>query len=414
MEKIPGLELKPGQLEVGLARYSSGVSRLKALCLLQRFVRCAKDIAVTSGFDVKDGKTLRKLVLDEIAEVLEEERTDEGTGMVRCLVRALADNSEGWVTVRGNQGTTFMEPCPKPFYILDDEVQVQAGFSSSSAEVRRVRAGEVLELLEGPRREEANEVLRARGRGPSDARDGWVTFKDAAGNEHFEQAKGLYVCRQAIAVTPELDITAGKPIRKLEAGEVMEVVGEVQTDKKGLQRIKIKTKKDALEGYVTLKGNQGTAFVEDSDKHFICKVAVPLEQRFQSGSPLIRSLEVGEVFEIKDAPKAETKEGASRLRGRNLADGSEGWFNGPSEITSPWSPAYVCKQSTAVTDGLDISTTALRKLEVGEKLEALDTPAVEPTSGLMRVRLRCERDGTSGFATVRSQQGAVLLAPGSH
>ncbi len=64
-----------------------------------------------------------------------------------------------------------------------------------------------------------------------------------------------------------------------------------------------------------------------------------------------------------------------------------------------------------MTEGLDISTSALRKLEVGEKLEALGTPVFEPTVGLLRVRIRCERDGTSGFATVRSRQGAMLLEP---
>jgi hypothetical protein len=64
-----------------------------------------------------------------------------------------------------------------------------------------------------------------------------------------------------------------------------------------------------------------------------------------------------------------------------------------------------------VTEGLDIRASTLRKLEVGETLEALDTPVVEPSAGLLRVRIRCERDGTSGFVTVRIRQGAALLEP---
>lgn len=412
LEKMPGLELKKAQLDIGLARYSSGVSRLMIVGLLQLYLRCAKELAITSAFEVKESKTVRKLAVGEIVEVLEEERTDEAVGLVRAKVKALLDGDEGWATLRGNQGTTFLVDFPKPFYILDDEVQMQSGFQSTSSEIRRMRAGEVLELLEGPRREDSYEIFRARGRAAKDGKEGWLTFKDNQGKELFEKVS-VYVCRQGIALTVAFDITEGKPVRKLEVGEAMEVIGEpVSDEKKGLSRIKVKTKVDEKEGWVTLKGNQGTAFVEESDKHFVCKVGVPLEMRFQSGSPLVRSLEVGEVFEVREGPKAEAKEGASRLRGRNLGDGTEGWFNGPSDVTVPWSPFFVCKQSTVLTDGLDIaSARAVRKLEVGERLVALETPVVEPTSGLMRVRLRCDKDGSSGFASVWSQEGAALLEP---
>ena len=50
------------------------------------------------------------------------------------------------------------------------------------------------------------------------------------------------------------------------------------------------------------------------------------------------------------------------------------------EVAGPFGPSYVCRQSTGVTEGMDIWASALCMLEVGEKLEALGTPVVEPTA----------------------------------
>merc|ERR1711920_1221362 len=98
------------------------------------------------------------------------------------------------------------------------------------------------------------------------------------------------------------------------------------------------------------------------------------------------------------------------MGGRNLSDGTEGGFNGPSEIMWPWTPAYRCKQGTPVTDTLDVaSSKTLRQLEQGELVEALDTPEVDKTSGLLRSRIRCDKDGLCGFATVRSSHGTCIL-----
>mmetsp|Transcript_122013 Transcript_122013/g.304481 ORF Transcript_122013/g.304481 Transcript_122013/m.304481 type:complete len:1901 (-) Transcript_122013:56-5758(-) len=410
VEKLPGLDLKKSHLNLGLQRYSAGVTRLSILSLFQHYLLCVKEIAITSTFEVKDSKTIRKLIIGEVVCVLEDEQVDEGTGLARCKIHALMDGKEGWATLRGNQGTGFLDKCPKPFYICDDEVQIQEGFSSNSAEIRRMRAGEVLELLEGPRKEDSCEIQRVRGVAARDNAEGWVTLKDASGAACLEQGSVL-VCRQSIALTPAFDIGEGKPVRKLDVGEAMEVIaGPQEDDKRGMSRIHVRTKLDGKEGWVTMKGNQGTAYMEQSDRHHICKVAVPLEQRFECGSALVRSLEAGELFEIREGPQAQVKEGASRLKGRSLSDGTVGWFNGPNDITVPWTPLYTCRQGTTLTDGLEVSTSkAVRKLEPGEQLEALDMPVVEKATGLMRVRLRCERDGACGFVTVRSSQGVVIL-----
>lgn len=380
------------------------------LSLLQRFLRCVQDIAITSAFDVKDGKTIRKIAVGDISAVVGEEQTDEETGLVRCQVRTLTDSKEGWVSLRGNQGTSFMERAAKPFFMCDDEVQVQVGFESNSAEARRMQAGEVLELLEGPRKESPLEVHRVRGRALSDSKSGWVTMKDAQGNAYLELAK-ILVCKMGIALTHEFDIKTGKSIRKLDIGETMAIIGETKEDaENNMSRVHVRTQRDSKEGWVTLKGNQGSSFVEESDRHYVCKMGVPLEQRFECGSALTRTLQAEELFEIAEGPKVETKPGASRVKGRNLSDGVEGWFNGPSDVILPWTPAYICKRAITVTDGLDIATSKnIGALEPGDKVEALDTPVIEKASGVLRARVRCEKDSLAGFVTLRSGQGSVFL-----
>merc|ERR1712183_1084280 len=49
----------------------------------------------------------------------------------------------------------------------------------------------------------------------------------------------------------------------------------------------------------------------------------------------------------------------------------------------------------------------------GESLKALSAPAKEASSGLLRVRVSAEKDGQVGYATVRGDQGTILLEPES-
>merc|ERR1712151_1476873 len=122
---------------------------------------------------------------------------------------------------------------------------------------------------------------------------GWLTSKDADGNANVENKK-LLVCKQSIAITTTFDIAEGKAIRKLEVGETLEILEEQKQDTaRNLTRVKTKAKNDGKEGWVTVKGNQGTAYVEETDKHYICKHSVALDQKFETGSANIRTIEEG-------------------------------------------------------------------------------------------------------------------------
>lgn len=367
---------------------------------------------MTTSFDVKDSKTVRKLQVDEVIEVLESRKTEGAIGLSRVRCRALFDHKEGWATLTGNQGTAFMDKCAKPYYCCEEEDTAgQSSFDSSSDEACKIQPGEVLELLEGPRQEEPQESQRMKGKS-SDGKVGWVTLKDAQGNVNLEKAP-LLVCNQIIAITTTYDIVEGKAIRKLDVGETLEVLeGPKEDSVRGLTRVKARAKSDDKEGWVTIKGSKGTSYVEESSKHYIVKRGIPLEKRFLTGTDELRKLEEGDTFELIEGPKTETKEGPKRIRGKAVSDGKEGWFTLSSKAFQQWAPKYKVANSTVIDNAVSPKDAkAVRKLETGEILDALETPVFEKAAGLLRVRVRAVNDGATGFATLRGNQGTVMLQP---
>ena len=412
LQRIPELQLQAPQLDLALDRFSAGLTKLAVLELAQEFQKCVKEVALTTALEVKDGKTVRKLLKGEVLEVLEVGRLDTATGLSRLRCRAIIDQKEGWVTSQGNAGSSFLSNCRKPYMCCEEESPFGASFESTSEKLKDLQPGEVLEMLEGPRKEELPELLRMRGKASKDGKSGWVTFKEASGEEYFRLAK-LLVCKQSIALTTSFDIATGKALRKLDVGEALDILeGPNEDSARSLSRVKVLAKKDGKEGWVTVKGNQGTSYTEESDKHYVCTRSVSLESKFASGSTEVRRIEEEEVFEALEAPKAEKKDGIERCRGRTLTDGKEGWFTLSAKSFAAWTPTYKCVASTVLNDGPDIKESkALRKLEPGEVLEALDTPIFEKSAGLLRLQLRTQKDNLLGFATVRGSQGTALLQP---
>ncbi|CAJ1421222.1 unnamed protein product, partial [Effrenium voratum] len=403
-----GDSLKASELDLGLSRYVGGFSKLGLTLLLEDYMRCIKDITMTSELEVKSAKTVKKLTVGDYVKVLEPGKCDD-QGMMRVRCEAVSDLVEGWVSLKGSSGTSFLERCFKPFLCCREELLLQADFETGSTEVRKLRPGQVVEVLEGPRREAATECLRVRGRAVKDGKTGFIALKDVSG-DILEPIKVL-VCRLSTALTTGLDVSSSKTVRKVEAGEVFEALEEAQEDeKRKLSRVKVRTYRDDKEGWVTLKGNSGTCFVESSDQHHIVKKTVPLESGFRSGSAPVRLLEEREVFELLEEPKTEKKEGDQRMRGR--ASASEGWFT-LSKFLTPWSPRYRCIRSIELTSSLSPSSDVVRKLGSGEMVEALELPTEDDSSGLVRVRVRGEQDNSLGYVTLRDQGHVYLeaLAP---
>jgi len=412
LEGIEG-DSKPtkSELDIGLHRYRAGITRLGLMGIFQEYKRCSKEIALTTEAEVKGSTSIRKLEVGEMVEVLNSRSTDASVGVERVKCRSLKDFKEGWVTLRGNQGTAFLERTGKPFVLVQAAAPLSEDCKADSAQLRDLRPGEILEVLQGPCPEPAKEVQRVRGKCAQDGKIGWLTMTDAQGP--VLELQKVLICKTSIAITDGEDIGACKAIRKLDVGETFEQLEEpVEDTKRKLLRVKVKCNSDGKEGWATMKGNQGTAYIAESTKHYVLRRTVELESAFASGSKVLRDVAEGELFEVTEGPTAEVKEGALRLRGRSIAgDAVEGWFSA-DESVAPWCTSLEVAIATDLLDSTDSSSAkVLRPLVKGEALQALAPPVREESTGILRLRVRAEKDGAIGFAAPTGDEGQAHLEP---
>jgi len=332
VQALPGLSIPVEHLGILYEHLDqgAGVSRCSFLRSLQLHQACVKPIAVTTEFDIGKSKTLRMLEVSEVLEVLEGPRSDESISVPRIRGRVLADGLEGWVSVKGNQGTPFLKQTVKPYLVCSAAVALEKEFPNGSAELRSLAPGDVLEVLEGPRKEEFGEVMRAKCKTMSGVR-GWFTVTDSDG-VNAEVGK-YYVCTTSIALTDMLEIQGCKVLRKLEVGEVLAVTkGPCEVE--GALRFEGRTMKNET-GWVTIRGNQGTVYCESSTKHYTVSRNVAL-QKDSLDSGTVGVLNEGETLEILEGPKEAKRDPVLRVRGRTI-DGVEGWATMRGNL-KPWVP----------------------------------------------------------------------------
>jgi len=291
-------------------------------------------------------------------------------------------------------------------------VVLQDGFASEGcAELRKLEKNEVIEVIEGPRKESLGNVSRAKAKASGDGAIGWLTMTNKIGESCAESGSSSYTIVSAIALTDAQDIKDCKVLRKLDRGEVLSVLeGPIEDGKSGVQRIRVSAMKDKAEGWVTVKGNAGSVYCEETGKTYNITKEVVLQKSFQSDSAEVRVLAVGEAIELLEGPKEEKTEPVVRVKGRVVTDGKIGWLSMKSSNLKPWSPQYKCVNTIAMQDALDVGTAnSVRKIDAGEILELLDGPLAEKEVGVMRIRCRADRDGATGWMTISGNQGKAYL-----
>lgn len=404
-------ELSQEKIDKGMESVGSGVTRMGLSAMLQVYVMVSKEIAFTSELEIKSSKTLRKLQLQEVLEIKGNSHIDTDSGLVRVKARAVNDGFEGWVTLKGNAGSSFLSPTLKPYYSLETGAELTEQFSSNSKILRELRRGEVVEVLVGPKIEKGIVVMRLRGKAVKDEKVGWVTLS-APEIENLKQSTKFLICKSAIAITDKFDIAAGKPIRKLDKGDSVEVLeGPVEDAERKLFRVKGRCR-DGKEGWITTRGTLGTAYLEDSGKNYeVIADSVRLETAMQEGSAQVRMLEKGEVFEAYDEPKSKAPESKSRVHVRAISDNMEGFVTFVAKSTAKWTPCHKIIQDLELHDGhVAEGAKVIRSLEKGEFVEALESPS-EPKAddgaddgprppAPLRLKIRAEKDNNVGYVTL--------------
>lgn len=174
----------------------------------------------------------------------------------------------------------------------------------------------------------------------------------------------------------------------------------------------MKATSDGKEGWVTVKGNQGTAYVEENKNTYICRHAARIESSLKVGSEALGELEVGETFELVEGPKTETVVGPMRIKCRSLVDCKEGWVNKDKGF-KPWSLRHRCTKETELVDSPSTDGVTQRKLAVGEVVELVELP--EPAESEEKpsfVRVCAELDSLVGYAAAANFEATASKQTG--
>lgn len=383
---------------------------------LQEFYTCTQSTAITDKLLIGESSTLRKLDKGEVFEVLEGPVDDAEAQVQRVRGKALKDATTGWVTIAGNQGTSYLKATAKPFMWVTNSVELTKESAANSKPVRKLTQDEVLELLEGPREEVPKAELFLHGSVGKDGPDGWITLRSSDGSTSAALSNDIYVCKSAIAMTDSFDIKDCKVVRKVAAGEALRVIGGKKEDASiEITRLQFKAVKDGAEGWVTLKGNQGTIFAEASTSHYVVSKGCSIRAAAARDAAEVGKLKKGDVFAAKAEPVEDTPATRLLMRARAMDDGASGWVSFELGVgrapVRPWRPRYTCRVATDLTDGVDASSASMRKAKIGEVFEAIEGPTLDAKSG--RRRIRCAADGVVvGWATLRDSDGKILVEVG--
>lgn len=406
LESLEGLNAKPEHCRLICHQIGAGgVGKYALMKFLECYYSAARPTVLSESIDI-DSKIVRKIETGEVIELVEGPNADEKTGLLRMKGRTLRDNLTGWVSIKGNKGGVFLEETDKPTYVAVANLSLDADIKGKDGEVCALKAGQVLELVEGPKKEKCVSAVRARGKALKDDAVGWVTVKTRQGTPLLEDGK-FYICSAATAMTDELDVKTGKLVKKLAAGEVIEALEEPQEDG-GVKRLKAKILKEDKEGFVTLESEAGTSLFQKSNKHYKVLSATPLQKGPNSATETVRSLEPGEAFLVAEGPKDEAADAQMRARGAALGGGVSGWFTLGAAV-KPWVPVYTCVKPAALRSALSADEGQdIRELAVNEALDFLDGPKVD-ASGAVKIKASAAKDGTIGWVAVRDAEGAKVL-----
>jgi len=393
-----------------------GLSRRAFTAKLTDYRICVREITLTDSVEIQKAKRLRKVEVGEVLEALGASQVDEVLGLERLRIRAICDGVIGWVTLKSNAGTIYLEKTEKPFLWCQETVFLRNEGTEDSATVRELKPGEVLELIQGPREERLSSDMRVRGVSCQEDTSGWLQIRDRKGNVLAQLNKKIHKCHEAIAMTDVADFENCNMIRRIESGEALELLTDPEViPPEGGKRCRFRACKDGREGWVTSLGKNGTQYVRPAQKHYSCIQAAPLHLGLGSESSVSRVLMPGEAFAGFEDPK-EVSDGEKRIiyLARAVADGAEGWVtSGPAGEVGPLAKQYMVERSVPLTTSLAANEAAqtsdvVRHLDVGEEVDMTDQPVIDTSTNHLRAHIVAARDKATGWATVREVNSIFL------
>jgi len=170
------------------------ITKGQFLKLARAYNKVTKDTVLTDVMNIKEGKPLRRLEVGEVLAVLEGPLREEDAEVMRVRCKAMSDSVEGWCTVAGSHGTTYLADGGYHFKVVKETILTECfevgavKDPSKKMPTRKLKEGEIIEVREWPVKQETTGLVRMQCRAMLDGRVGWATTVGNTGTVYIESA----------------------------------------------------------------------------------------------------------------------------------------------------------------------------------------------------------------------------------
>mmetsp|Transcript_26421 Transcript_26421/g.78745 ORF Transcript_26421/g.78745 Transcript_26421/m.78745 type:complete len:718 (-) Transcript_26421:151-2304(-) len=167
---------------------AGSLSKEKLLNFIRVYMKVTKETAITSEISIKDSKSIRRLEIGEVVEILEGPTKEDSVDVMRVRARTVTDNIDGWITTEGNKGTSFLAPGGNLWKVVKETI-LTGDFDldgDNKESTRKLKVGEVVEVREWAKKEEKSGLMRMKCRCKSDGMVGYVTTVGNTGTVFVE------------------------------------------------------------------------------------------------------------------------------------------------------------------------------------------------------------------------------------
>jgi len=160
-----------------LARGGFHITRKDFKQIIRMYYKVVRHCVLSDNLQIEQSAQIRRMDVGEVIEVHRGPSLDPSVSVYRVFGRCIRDGVNGWATIAGNTGVTFLMPGGRIFTVkaqvpLTQDLKDVEGLNM----VRLLKEGEVLEVLEWARTSRsALGVTRIRVMAQLDSACGWAT-----------------------------------------------------------------------------------------------------------------------------------------------------------------------------------------------------------------------------------------------
>jgi len=198
-------------------------------------------------------------------------------------------------------------------------------------------------------------------------------------------------------------------VRTLLVDDVFELIEGPQKESfKDASRVRAKVSSDGAVGWITVRDRHDVIFAKPSDQYFTCTASIAMTDALGiKECKVVKKLVVGEVFMLLEEPVEEESAGVTRVLGRSLTDGKEGFVTVKGNAGTVYAEAstkhYTVVREVALQKGFRSNSEVLRTLLKGEAIEVCEGPRAEKFDAVQRIRGRALSDGVEGWVTLKGE-----------